>query len=123
MRKALGKERIRVPMRMLDINLPVEQVERIDRHCASQGRPTGGRSEFIRRSIEEELRRVEQQVGRLGMTVNELADGFFADCETDGREPNEVNLRAWLWFTCPARLRGEVATAIRADSRWPQEDA
>lgn len=49
-----------------------------------------------------------------------LVDTFFADLEQDGRPATEDNLRAWLWFTCPAQLRGDVESAIRADSRWEE---
>ncbi len=48
-----------------------------------------------------------------------LVDAFFADLAADGRAATEENLRAWLWFTCPAPLRSETERAIRADGRWP----
>lgn len=41
-----------------------------------------------------------------------LADQYFADLARDGRQDNPENLRAWLWFTCPAHLRGEVRERI-----------
>jgi len=50
--------------------------------------------------------------------ITELVNGFFTSCAKDGRQPNEENLRAWLWFICPANLREEVGPAIRADNRW-----
>lgn len=50
--------------------------------------------------------------------ITELVNQFFTDCERDNRQPNEENLRAWLWFVCPANLREEVGPAIRADDRW-----
>ncbi len=51
------------------------------------------------------------------MRAHEIADQFFIDAERDGRQINEVNLRAWLWFTCPAEMRVPVERAIRADER------
>lgn len=51
--------------------------------------------------------------------IHEVVDAFFADLVQDGRAATEENLRAWLWFTCDASLRGEVESAIRSDSRWP----
>jgi hypothetical protein len=50
--------------------------------------------------------------------INEMVDVFFTDLERDSRLANEESLRAWLWFTCDASMRGEVETAIRADERW-----
>lgn len=49
--------------------------------------------------------------------IQKLIDAFFVDCETGSREPSEENLRAWLWFVCPAHMRAEVEPAIRADAR------
>ena len=51
------------------------------------------------------------------MNAIELADAFFRDCEIDNRVANEENLRAWLWFTCPAAMRRDAEKAIRADAR------
>ena len=51
--------------------------------------------------------------------IHELVNRFYADCTQDAREPNEDNLRAWLWFVCPAEHREAVGDAIRADDRWP----
>ena len=52
------------------------------------------------------------------MNITELVNSFFTDCEQDARQPNEENLRAWLWFVCPTNLREQVGPAIRADKRW-----
>lgn len=51
-------------------------------------------------------------------TMRDLGEGFFTDCDRDGREPSETNLRAWLWFTCPAHMRPETEAAVRADARF-----
>ncbi len=51
-------------------------------------------------------------------SIERLTSQFFADCAQDYRLPNEENLRGWLWFTCPASLRIEVGTAIRANGRF-----
>lgn len=56
-----------------------------------------------------------------GQTVRDLAGGFFTDCDQDGRAPNDENLRAWLWFTCPAHMRPEAEAAIRADARFKRD--
>jgi len=48
-----------------------------------------------------------------------LVTQYFADCGNDGLAPHdEANLRAWLWFTCPAHRRDEIESAIRRDTRW-----
>lgn len=47
-----------------------------------------------------------------------LANQFFADAETDGREPNRTNLAAWLWFTCPANMRTDVESVVLKDRRF-----
>ena len=52
------------------------------------------------------------------MKLSELVDVFFDDLEQEACTATEGNLRAWLWFTCPASLRSEVEPAIRADRRW-----
>lgn len=44
--------------------------------------------------------------------INALADAYFRDLERDGRQDTEEDLRAWLWFTCPAHLRVEVEAQI-----------
>ena len=44
--------------------------------------------------------------------TDQLAEQYFRDLKQDGREDNEENLRAWLWFTCPARLRVDVQAEI-----------
>jgi hypothetical protein len=44
--------------------------------------------------------------------INVLAQGYFDDLESDGRNDTPENLRAWLWFTCPAILRQEVEAKI-----------
>ena len=54
--------------------------------------------------------------------IAELVEVFYTDCAHDGRKPNEADLRAWLWFSCPARLRSRVEPAIHADDRWPKEN-
>ena len=57
-------------------------------------------------------------------TMNEskaLCERFFEDCNRDGRKPNLENLRFWLWFSCDASLREEVAELIRADERFHAE--
>jgi len=46
-----------------------------------------------------------------------LAMQYFTDLERDGREDNETNLHAWLWFTCPAYLREEVHAEIMLRQR------
>lgn len=52
-------------------------------------------------------------------TISDLVETFFRDLEQDHREATEDNLRAWLWFVCPAHLRSRVEPAIRANDRWP----
>jgi hypothetical protein len=44
--------------------------------------------------------------------IDVLAQKYFDDIETDGRNDTPENLLSWLWFTCPANLRGEVETKI-----------
>lgn len=51
-------------------------------------------------------------------TITVLVEGFYFDCQRDHREPIEENLRAWLWFTCPAQFRSQAGPAIRADARF-----
>lgn len=51
-----------------------------------------------------------------------LVDCYFGDSTTDGKCINEKNLSAWLWFSCPAAMRAQVATAIRSDPRWRGRD-
>ena len=48
----------------------------------------------------------------------QIADQFFTDCERDNRSPNPENLRAWLWFSCPAQLRSEIEELILRDKRY-----
>jgi hypothetical protein len=47
------------------------------------------------------------------MEITNIVNQYYADLQRDGREDNEENLRAWLWFTCPAQLRREVDSAIQ----------
>jgi len=44
--------------------------------------------------------------------VGTLAHKYFTDLESDKRVHSRDNLRAWLWFSCPADLRGPVGEAI-----------
>jgi len=44
--------------------------------------------------------------------IESLAEQYFIDLERDNRQDTRENLRGWLWFTCPAHLRTEVAEAI-----------
>lgn len=53
-----------------------------------------------------------------GAKVAELVARFYADCAADDRTPNEENLRAWLWFVCPAELRTQAGEAIAHDERF-----
>lgn len=46
--------------------------------------------------------------------IEQLAKQYFADLESDGRQDTDDNLRAWLWFTCPANLREPVAAKIES---------
>ncbi len=46
--------------------------------------------------------------------INDLANQYFTDLEADGRTDSDDNLRAWLWFTCPANLREPVAEKIES---------
>jgi hypothetical protein len=54
-------------------------------------------------------------------TIKELIETFFNDCANDNREPNPENLRAWLWFVCPAHLSNEVSESIISDKRFIPE--
>jgi len=54
--------------------------------------------------------------------VNQLVEQFFADLREDLRDATDVNLRAWLWFTCPTTMRTEVEREIRSDSRWTNKN-
>jgi len=47
------------------------------------------------------------------MSVEQLARQYFADLARDGRTDTAENLRAWLWFTCPAHMRGEIEQEIQ----------
>jgi len=47
-----------------------------------------------------------------GETVAYLAHQYFVDLTRENQSDNDKNLRAWLWFTCPARLREQVSPAI-----------
>jgi hypothetical protein len=64
------------------------------------------------------LERMERMETENTNRIAELANGFYLDCDRDGRTPNDKNLRAWLWMTCPAQFRAEVDEAIVADDRW-----
>ena len=49
--------------------------------------------------------------------ITALAQQYFADLERDNRTDNDENLRAWLWFTCPAHMRIGVGTAIEQERK------
>lgn len=53
--------------------------------------------------------------------ISALINQFFVDCERDNRSPNDRNLDAWLWFTCPAQMREQVGAGIIADQRFKKE--
>ncbi len=42
-----------------------------------------------------------------------LTRQYFEDLLRDNRIDSDDNLRAWLWFQCPARLRNQVEDEIR----------
>jgi hypothetical protein len=52
--------------------------------------------------------------------IPQLVDRFFADCQQENMSPNAAQLRAWLWFTCPAYLRSQVRPAIEDDPRFKE---
>lgn len=52
--------------------------------------------------------------------TEQLANQFFADCATEGRAADRESLNAWLWFSCPADLRGPVRGIIESDGRYQQ---
>lgn len=47
------------------------------------------------------------------MTTTQLAHQYFEDLMREKSDDNDDNLRAWLWFTCPAHLRSDVEGKIR----------
>jgi hypothetical protein len=52
--------------------------------------------------------RREMRTDEIGL----LAAQYFRDLERESRKDTASNLRAWLWFTCPANLREEVEAEI-----------
>jgi len=44
--------------------------------------------------------------------IQQLAQQYFSDLDRDDRADTAENLRAWLWFTCPAHLREDVRATI-----------
>ncbi len=52
------------------------------------------------------------------MSPDDIANQFYADLEREDQPCTEQNLRAWLWFTCPAHMRSAVEPLIRTDERW-----
>ena len=65
-----------------------------------------------------DLDRFLAERGDSATKVAELVARFYADCAADDRTPNEENLRAWLWFVCPAELRTQVDEDIAHDERF-----
>jgi len=48
------------------------------------------------------------------LDIDNLAKRYFIDLSANSREDTDENLRAWLWFSCPADLRDAVRERILA---------